>query len=165
MIFNLLIIHNDDRMSSITRVLHTTTWNYFTSCLPNRFVRSPKVLKEAIMADINDLVQEFWRYSSDGSVVSGVSFFAMRLLFENMEEYFVILEVSFDIISISRLPLTWLIKIYSRIPGTLPLSRTLTKSNSEPDLRYYLMSIERCLISRFLNPKIWVTCSGSYLVS
>ena len=93
-------------MSSIpvTRVLHTTTWKYFTSRLPDRFIRSPKVVKEAIMADINDLVQEFWRTSSDGSV--GASFFAMRLLFENLEECFVILEVSYDIISISRLPLT-----------------------------------------------------------
>jgi hypothetical protein len=58
MIFSLLIIHNHDRTSSITRVLHTTTWDYFTSRLPDRFSHSPKVVKEAIMTDINDLVQE-----------------------------------------------------------------------------------------------------------
>ena len=65
MIFSLSIIHNRDRMSSITRVLHTTTWDYFTHHLPDRFFRSPRVVKEAIMTDINDLVQEF-RTSSDG---------------------------------------------------------------------------------------------------
>ena len=44
MIFSLLIIHSHDRMSSVTRILHTTTtWNYFASCLPDRFIHSPKV--------------------------------------------------------------------------------------------------------------------------
>ena len=65
MIVSLLITYNHDRMSSITRVLHTTTWKYFTSHLPDRFIRSPKVVKEAIMTDINELVQEFRRTSSD----------------------------------------------------------------------------------------------------
>ena len=103
----LLIIHNLDRMSSITRLLHPITWKYFTSRLPDRFIRSPKVVKEAIMADINDLVQEFWRTSSDGAVGAGSeSFFAMRRLFENLQECFVILEVCFDIISVLRLPPT-----------------------------------------------------------
>ena len=41
MILSLLIIHNHDRMSSITRV-HTTAWNYFSSRLPECFSRSPK---------------------------------------------------------------------------------------------------------------------------
>ena len=36
-------------MPPITRVLHTATWNYFSSCLPNDFSRSPQVVKEAIM--------------------------------------------------------------------------------------------------------------------
>ena len=90
MIFSLLIIHNHDRMSSITRVLHTTTWDYFTSRLPDRFIHSPKVVKEAIMSDINDLVREFRRTSSD----VGASFFAMRRLFEILHN----LEVCFDII-------------------------------------------------------------------
>ena len=98
MIFNLLIIHNHDRMSSITRVLHPTTWIYFTSRLPDRFIRSPKVVKEAIMTDINDLVQEFWRTSSDEAV--GASFFPMRRLFEILQECFNILEVCFDIVSV-----------------------------------------------------------------
>ena len=78
MIFSLLIIHNHDRMSSIARVLHTTTWDYFTSHLPDRFNCSQKVVKEAIMRDIDNLVQEFWRASSDGDVEP--SFFAMRRL-------------------------------------------------------------------------------------
>ena len=93
MIFNLLIIHNHDRMSSITQVLHTATWNYFTLYLPDRFVRSPELVKEAIMTDINDLVQGFCRTSSD----VGASFFAMRRLLEILQMIF---EVCFDIISI-----------------------------------------------------------------
>ena len=89
MIFNLLIIHNHYRMSSITRVLHTTTWDYFTKHLPDRFINSPQVVKEAIMTDIDELVQEFWKTSSD----VGPSFYAMRRLHE-------ILKVCFDIISV-----------------------------------------------------------------
>ena len=97
MILSLLIIHNHNRTPSFSHVLHTTTWDYFTS-LPDRFNRSPKVVKEAIMTDINDLVQEFRRPSSNGD--AGASFFAMRRLFE-------ILEVCFDIISVFlRLPST-----------------------------------------------------------
>ena len=83
-------------MSSITRVLHTTTWDYFTSRLPDRFIRSPKAVQEAIMTDINDLVQEFWKTSSDGAV--GASFFAMRRLFEILQRCFDILEVCFNIL-------------------------------------------------------------------
>ena len=91
MIFSLLIIHNHDRIPSITRILHTATWDYFTSRLPDSFSHSPKVVKEAIMTDINDLVQEFWRTSSDGDV--GASFFAMRSLLEILQGCFDILEV------------------------------------------------------------------------
>ena len=51
------------------------------------------------MTDINDLVQEFWRISSDADV--GASFFAMRRLFEILQE---ILrrypDVCFNIISV-----------------------------------------------------------------
>ena len=97
MIFSLLIIHKHDRMSSISRVLHAATWVYFTSRLPYRFSRSPKAVKEAIMTDINDLVQEFWRTSSDGVV--GPSFFAMRRLLKILQGCFDISEVCFDIIS------------------------------------------------------------------
>ena len=102
MIFTLFksLIHNHDRMSPITRVLHTTTWDYFTLRLPDRFSHSPKVVKEAIMTDINDLVQEFWRISSDGAV--GASFFAMRRLFKILQECFDFFDVchGFDIISV-----------------------------------------------------------------
>ena len=37
------------------------------------------------MTDINELVQEFWRTSSDGPV--GTSFFEMRRLYGIFEEY------------------------------------------------------------------------------
>ena len=97
MIFCLLFIHNHDRMSSITRVLHTTTWDYFILDLPDRFIRSPKVVKEAIMADIDDLMQDFWRTSSDGDV--GASLFAMRRLHDILQRCFVISKVCFDVIS------------------------------------------------------------------
>jgi hypothetical protein len=81
----------------MTRVSYTTTWAYFTSRLPDRFIHSPKVVQEAIMTDINDLVQEFWRTSSDGNV--GAPSFAMHRLFEILQRCFNILEVCFDIIS------------------------------------------------------------------
>ena len=86
-----LIIHNLDRTSSITRSLRTRTWVFFTSRLPDRFSRSPKVVKEAIITDINDLVQDFWRSSSDGPI--GASFFALRRLFEILHGCFNNLEV------------------------------------------------------------------------
>ena len=89
MIFSLLIIHNCDRMSSNTRVLHTTTWEYFTKHLATRIIRSPKAVKEEIMADINDLVHEFRMSSRDWAV--GESFLAMCCLLN-------ILQVCFDII-------------------------------------------------------------------
>ena len=91
MIFSLLIVHNHNRMSSITRV-HTTTWDYFSSHLPDGFDRSPKVVKDAIITDIDDLVEEFRRTSSD----VGASFFAMRRLLSILQN---ILEVCFDNIS------------------------------------------------------------------
>ena len=65
MIVNLLIIHNYDRRPSVTRVLHAETWNYFARHLPDHFIRSSTVVKEAIIKDINDLVQEFRRTSTD----------------------------------------------------------------------------------------------------
>ena len=59
-IFSFLIIHSHDRTSSIIHV-HATTWDYFTESLGNRledcFLNSPKVVKEEIMKDINDLLQ------------------------------------------------------------------------------------------------------------
>jgi hypothetical protein len=105
MIFNLLIIHNHDRMSSITPGLHAATWAYFSSSLPGRFRLSPKEVKEAIITDINDLVQEFCRTSSD----VGASFFAMCRLLEILQK---ILKVCFDIISILATASTQLIKFY-----------------------------------------------------
>ena len=80
MMFSLLIIHNYDRRSSITRVLHAATWNYFISHLPDYFDHSPDVVREAIMTDIHDLVQEFWSTSTDGA--DGESIIAMCRLNE-----------------------------------------------------------------------------------
>ena len=84
-------------MSSITRVLHTTTWDYFSKSLADRFISSPEVVKEEIMAGINDLVQEFLTTSSEGAV--GASFFAMRRLLEILQECYGFL-VCFDNISV-----------------------------------------------------------------
>ena len=84
-IFSLLIIHNHDRKSPISWVPRPATWKFFTSYLPYRILLSPKVVKEAILTDINDLVQEFWRTSSDGPV--GESLFEMRRLHEILEWY------------------------------------------------------------------------------
>ena len=78
MIFSLLIIHNRERMSSITRVLHPRTWDYLAAHLPLRFISSPEGTKQVIMRDISDLVREFWRLSSDG--VDGASLSAMYCL-------------------------------------------------------------------------------------
>ena len=99
--FSLLIIHNHDRMpvSSNTQVLHTATWIYFTSQLPNRFAHSPKEVMEAIMTDINDFVQEFWRTSRDGAAV-GTSLFALCRLFGILEGCYRNLKVCFDILSL-----------------------------------------------------------------
>ena len=94
MIFSLLINYSHDRMSSITRVLHTKTWDYFASRLPSHFNSCPEEVKEAIMTDIDDLVQEFWRTSSD---VDGASFFAMRRLFEILQRCFKLLDGGLDI--------------------------------------------------------------------
>ena len=53
---------------------------FFTSCLPDYFSCSPKLVKEAIMTDINNLVQVFWKTSSDGAV--GAPSFEMGRLLE-----------------------------------------------------------------------------------
>ena len=47
------------------------------------------------MGDINDLVQEFWRTSSDEPEAVGESFFAMRRLLKILQECFRFLEVCF----------------------------------------------------------------------
>jgi hypothetical protein len=102
MIFKLLIIHNHVRTSSTTQVLHTATWDFFISRLPHLFRHSRRVVKEAIMSDINDLVQEFCS-SSDAAVEA--SFFAMRRLLEILQgchsPFFLVLFLFF-----LRLPLT-----------------------------------------------------------
>ena len=100
MIFSLLIIHTHDRVSSITRVLHAATWNYFIYYLPEHFSRSQKAVKEAIVTDINELVQEFWKISSDGA--SGASFFEMRRLFKILQDCFDNLKVQLILLFLPR---------------------------------------------------------------
>ena len=140
-------------MSSTATVPHTATWDYLISRLRDRFGRSPKEVKEAIMTDIDDLIQEFWRTSSDVEV----SFFAMRRLLEILQECFDDFDVCFDITSVSATAVDLADKFCRwQIPWT---------TKSESNLRYWLMDIEICLISHFLNPKIWVTFSCFYLIS
>ena len=88
-------IYNLDRMNSTALVLHSATWDYFASDLPDHFSHSSQVVKEAIMTDINNLVKEFRRTSCD----IGASLFAMRHLFDILQECFGIL-VCFDIITV-----------------------------------------------------------------
>ena len=82
-------------MSSITLVLHATTWHYFISRLPISFSYSPKVVKEVIMTDINDLVQEFRKPSSIQVQVVGESFLAINRLFKILQRCYDILKVCF----------------------------------------------------------------------
>ena len=90
-----------DHMSFLTsHMLHfviicsiQAAWAHFMA-----FIRSPKLVKEAIMTDINDLVQECWRTSSDGAVE--VFLLPMRRLFKILQECFIISKVCFDIISV-----------------------------------------------------------------
>ena len=95
MIFGLLNNHNhDNRVTSITRILHITTWDYFTSRLPYRLILSQKVVREAIMTELNDLVQELWRTSSDEA--DRTSLFAMHRLLGILGRCFNHSEVCFD---------------------------------------------------------------------
>ena len=101
MIFSLLIIHNHDSLRMpINRLLHTTTWDFFTSQLPVHLSPSPKVVKNAIMTDINDLVQgsKLKRTLREGTV--GGSVFEMRRLLKILQKCFDTIEVSFVIISV-----------------------------------------------------------------
>ena len=100
-------------MSSITRIPHTTTWDYLIKSLADRFIRSPKVVKEEIMT-------EFWTSSSDGAVEKSFKLFAMRRLLEILQRCFHSLEVRFDIISFLRLLSTLLIKIYRTRQTPIP---------------------------------------------
>ena len=89
------------------------------------------------MADINDLVQEFWRTSSDGAV--GAPFYEMRRLLEILQRCIEFLDVSFNIVLVLRLQL---IKIYSLVTGSIPLYRTFkSTAESEQNLRDGLMGI------------------------
>ncbi|KAF8816498.1 hypothetical protein BYT27DRAFT_7182054 [Phlegmacium glaucopus] len=66
------------RIHSTTRLPHSATWGYVKFHLPSRFIASPKLVKDAIMTDINELTQEFWEISNTGAV--DVFFTAMLCL-------------------------------------------------------------------------------------
>ena len=55
-------------VTTLGRLPHSKTWDYFKSHLAVYFIHSPKIVKDVIMTDINNLVQEFWKISSDGAV-------------------------------------------------------------------------------------------------
>ena len=97
MTFSLLVIHSHDRPST-TRNLHTATWNFFSFDLSYRFCHSPKAVKKDIIKDINNLVQEFWRTSSDGAI--GAPFLEMRHLLEILRRCIGLLDVCFNIVSV-----------------------------------------------------------------
>ena len=94
------------------------------------------------MTDINDLVQEFWT-SSYGAVEA--SFCAMRRLLEVLEGCFDLIEVCFDIMSVFATTVDSADKIYSPIGPiqTCKISACWLMAESEPNLSYCLMGIER----------------------
>ena len=83
-------------MSCITRVPHATTRAYFTQRLGDLFIFSSEVVKEEIMTDINDLVQEFLTTSSDGAIEGSI--LAMIHSLEILKRCFNSLEVCFNIV-------------------------------------------------------------------
>ena len=105
-IFSFLIIQSRNRTSSITRI-HAATWFYFSENLAYRFLDSPKVVKDEIMTDINDLVQgsEFaTSINLNGAVFAMRSSRLLGILqrcFDSLEDDDM---VCFDIISFLRLP-------------------------------------------------------------
>ncbi|KAF8816531.1 hypothetical protein BYT27DRAFT_7154580 [Phlegmacium glaucopus] len=72
------------RIQSTTRLPHSATWGYVKFHLPWRFIKSPKPVKDAIIMDINELAQEFWKISNHGAF--GVFFSAMLCLMGILEK-------------------------------------------------------------------------------
>ena len=97
--YNLLIIHDHDRRSSIIPVLRAATWSFFASHLPSHFSYSPKLVKEAIMADINGLMQDSWK-TSDCNEAGRKSYLAMWHLLDVLQECLYIFDVRFNLISV-----------------------------------------------------------------
>ncbi|KAF8816499.1 hypothetical protein BYT27DRAFT_7182055 [Phlegmacium glaucopus] len=56
------------RIHPTPRLPHSKTWDYIKFHLPWRFGASPKLIRDAIMTDINGLTQEFWKISNSGVV-------------------------------------------------------------------------------------------------
>jgi hypothetical protein len=134
----------DRNRISTTRFPHRATWDYFKSYLPAYFMCCPNVVQDTITTDINDLIQQFWRMSTDEVV--DIFSLAMCRLRE-------ILQVCLDIMFLLGLPLT-ITHRYCSIAGTIQ-SGTLTKN----------ILLQRSLINYFPNPDVWASCCGIYLVS
>ena len=139
-----LDIQDRNRISSATRFPHRATWHYFKSYLPAHFMRCPKVVKDAITTDINDLMQQFWRISTDEAV--DIFSLAMCRLRE-------ILQACLHIMFLWGLPLTFTHR-YCSIAGTIR-SGTLTKN----------ILLQKFLINYFPNPDVWASCCSIYPVS
>ncbi|KAF8801464.1 hypothetical protein BYT27DRAFT_7147456 [Phlegmacium glaucopus] len=76
------------KIHSTTRLPHSATWDYVTSHLPRRFIASPKQVRDAIMTNINELTQEFWKISNSGAVdvFFPAMFCLMRILKKDVKE-------------------------------------------------------------------------------
>ncbi|KAF8816495.1 hypothetical protein BYT27DRAFT_7182051 [Phlegmacium glaucopus] len=72
------------RIHSTTQLPHSATWGYVKFHLPRRFITSPRRVKDAIITDITELIQEFWKIS-DNELVD-VFFTAMLCLGWILEE-------------------------------------------------------------------------------
>ena len=95
-----LQIQNYDRIPSTQLLLHGKTWAHIKTYLPDDFIHCPEVVRDAIMMDIDNLLQEFWKTSNVGAV-DVQCFTSIRLLLD-------ILSVCLNI-TFSRLQLTLLI--------------------------------------------------------
>ena len=138
-----LYIQDRNRISSTTRFPRRATWHYFEAYLPDYFMCCSNVVKDAITTDINDLMQQFWRTSTDGLDIFCPAICRLRE----------ILQVCLDIMFLLGPPLTFTHR-YCSIAGTIT-SVTLMKN----------ILLQRSLINYFSNPDIWTTCSSLYLVS
>jgi hypothetical protein len=136
-------IHNYNRVIPLTaQVRHNETWDYFASHLTDYFLDSPEGVKEVIMTDVNDLVQEFWKISSGGTVT--VSFSAMRHLLE-------ILEVRFDIVFLLRLLLTKHDQHLYRHPRQTDSTHSI--ANFKALIDGYQKMLDQSLIFAFSKPR------------
>ena len=63
-----LQIQKYDRIPSTKLRLHGKTWDHIKTYLPDDFIHCPEVVRDAIMMDIDNLLQEFWKTADIGAV-------------------------------------------------------------------------------------------------